>query len=75
MAQGLNGAGVTIQPSRLLGHWRGLWLKSQLARIAVDLDLAFCTPEELREDLRDPLSLFSKILPTAVVIYSADAPS
>jgi predicted nucleotidyltransferase len=66
---------LIIQPSRLPRHRRGLGLKSQLARIAVDVDLVFYTPEELREDLRDPLSLCSKILPIAVLLYSVDASS
>jgi predicted nucleotidyltransferase len=62
---------LVVQHSRLPRHRRGAGVKGRLRSIAVDLDLVFVTPEELREELKQRTSLLSAIMPSARLVYQA----
>jgi predicted nucleotidyltransferase len=63
---------LIIQHSRLPRHRRGAGLQGRLARIAVDVDLVFVTPDELRDELMRASSMMSAILPSARLVYSTE---
>lgn len=63
---------LIIQHSHLPRHRRGAGMRGKLARIAVDVDLVFVTPHELREELARASSMMSAILPSARLVYSTD---
>jgi predicted nucleotidyltransferase len=65
---------LIIQHSRLPRHRRGAGMRGRLARIAVDVDLVFMTPDELRDELLRPWSMMSAILPSARLVYSTETP-
>lgn len=62
---------LIIQDSRLPRHRRGAGMRGRLAHIAVDVDLVFVTPDELREELTRASSMMSAILTSARLVYSA----
>lgn len=63
---------LIIQHSRLPRHRRGAGMRGRLARIAVDVDLVFVTPDELRDELMRASSMMSAILPSARLVYSTE---
>jgi predicted nucleotidyltransferase len=63
---------LIIQPSRLPRHRRGAGMRGRLARIAIDVDLVFVTPEELRDELTRASSMMSAILPSARLVFSTE---
>jgi uncharacterized protein len=63
---------LIVQPSHLPRHRRGAGLRGRLARIAVDIDLVFVTPDELRDELMRAPSMMSAILPSARLVYSTE---
>jgi uncharacterized protein len=63
---------LIIQHSHLPRHRRGAGLRGRLARIAVDVDLVFMTPDELRYELMRASSMMSAILPSARLLYSTE---
>ena len=61
---------LIVQDSCLPRYRRGAGIRAKLARIAVDVDLVFATPNEVRDELARPPSLMSEILPSARLVYS-----
>jgi predicted nucleotidyltransferase len=61
---------LIVQDSRLPRYRRGAGIRERLARIAIDVDLVFATPDELRDELTRPSSMMSEILPSAHLVYS-----
>jgi predicted nucleotidyltransferase len=64
---------LIVQDSSLPRYRRGAGMRQRLARIAVDVDLVFVTPHELREELTRTSSMMSEILPSARLVYSTEA--
>lgn len=63
---------LIVQHSRLPRYRRGAGVRGRLARIAIDVDLVFYTPKELREELTRTSSMASAILPSARLVYSTE---
>jgi uncharacterized protein len=61
---------VVVRPTPLPRHLRGRDVVAVLAEVAFGLDLLFMTPGELEEDLREPYSLMSTVMPTAKPVYA-----
>ena len=66
---------LIIQDSRLPPHRRGAGMRGRLAHIAVDVDLVFVTPDELRDELTRTSSMMSAILTSARLVYSVLDPA
>jgi uncharacterized protein len=64
---------LIIQESRLPRHRRDAGIRGRLARVAVDVDLVFVTPEELRDELTRNSSIVSAIWPSARLVYSTES--
>jgi predicted nucleotidyltransferase len=63
---------LIVQDSRLPRHRRGAGIRARLARIAVDVDLVFVTPGELRDELTRASSIVSAIFPSARLVYPSE---
>jgi len=61
---------LIVKPSDLPRPLRGRNLVSVLSATSpFGIDLVFVTPEEMAEELRQPYSLVSTVLPTATRVY------
>jgi uncharacterized protein len=67
---------IVIKPSSLPRHRRGREVEAMLAHLAFSVDVLFFTPRELQQELADPYSLVSAIMPSAKLLYrtEGDAP-
>ena len=63
---------LIVQASCLPRYRRGAGIRGRLARIAVDVDLVFYTPDELRDELTRTSTMASAILPSARLVYSTE---
>jgi predicted nucleotidyltransferase len=60
---------VVVKPTALPRRLRGRDVVAVLAEAAFPIDLLFVTPEELDNDLKEPYSLLSTVMPTAKRVY------
>ena len=60
---------LIIQPSRLPRRHRGRAAGAMLSTFPKRFHLVFYTPQELAEELRDPFSFVSKVIPTAKLVF------
>ena len=61
---------VVVKPTALPRPLRGRDVLSVLTGMAFGLDVVFATPDELAEELTQPYSLYSTIMPTARLLYA-----
>ena len=64
---------LIVQESRFPGYQRSAGIRGRLARIAIDVDLVFVTPDELRDELNRGSSIVSAIWPSARLVYSVES--
>lgn len=60
---------VVIRPTDLPRGLRGSDVLTALTAVGFGIDVLFVTPEELADELTDPYSMFSTIMPHAKPIY------
>jgi predicted nucleotidyltransferase len=60
---------VVVKATRTPPWLRGRDVVALLADTAIDFDLLFVTPIELKEALTDPYSLLSSVMPSAKTLY------
>lgn len=61
---------LVVRPTELPRWLRGSDVVAVLARMAFRMDVLFMTPQEVQDELAQPYSLISTIMPTARVCYS-----
>jgi predicted nucleotidyltransferase len=61
---------IVVKPSALPRGLRGIDVVAVLKEVGFGLDLLFMTPAEIQEDLREPHSLMSTVMPTARPVYA-----
>jgi predicted nucleotidyltransferase len=64
---------VVVKPTELPRRLRGRDVVAVLAEAAFHIDLLFLTPQEVAEELAEPYSLLSTVMPTARKVYQRDA--
>jgi predicted nucleotidyltransferase len=60
---------VVVAPTALPRPMRGANVRSALSSMSFPVDVLFPTPTELEEELAEPYSLYSTIMPTARLLY------
>lgn len=61
---------IIVKRSDLPRPMRGRDVVAILARVPVDIDVIFVTPEELDAERHEKYSFIGTVLPTAIVLYS-----
>jgi predicted nucleotidyltransferase len=61
---------VVVAPTALPWPMRGANVRAALSSMSFSMDVLFATPSELEDELAEPYSLYSMILPTARLLYA-----
>jgi predicted nucleotidyltransferase len=64
---------LVVAPNELPRPMRGANVRAALSSMSFSTDVLFPTPAELEEELAEPYSLYSTILPTARLLYARGA--